>query len=315
MKKVTHELPLLLATGQLNRNKNERPSFKLFGFIKGTLTTDEMAVWQRHLDPLLQQKLKELTIEKPEDLSKDLVQACTVSILDNCVYPTPHGFRHIWAEAVLRRYSGDVGWFIRSHFKHLDERFFMRYLRLKNFKDIHDIAKRTAVSAIVRMHLLTLRDEHRTYTGKFDVLMRRLGKVTKVISIDELGGVADEFVDNEFVDLTANPWNNCILRRTTMKQALCSVDGEPQGQNADPSLCIGCINGDIEDGHVVGILLHVENHVKVLKNKELPESFKSKSKSTVISARKQFLQLKRNSGSNKYDDHIKYFDDALISGG
>jgi hypothetical protein len=315
MQKVTNELPLLLATGQLSKNGNTQSRAKLFGFINGTLVANEMILWQRHLDPLLQQKLKELTIEKPEDLSRELVQTCTANMLDNCVYPTPHGFRHIWAEAVLRRYSGDVGWFIRSHFKHLDERFFMRYLRLKNFKEIHDIAKRTAVSSIVRMHMLTLRDEHRAYSGKFDVFMRRLGKVTKVIPLDKLNEVADQFSATEVIDLKANSWCDCILRRTTEKRANCAVDGEPQRQNADPSLCLDCINGNIEEGHVIGIMLHVENHVKILKNKELPESFKSISKSTVINARKQFLQLKRNSGSNKYDDHIKYFDDALISGG
>ena len=315
LQKVTDELPLLLATGQLGTNHNNTPSYKLFGYIKGTLSADEMTVWQQHLDPLLQQKLKELTIEKPADLAKNLVMTCTASILNNCVYPTPHGLRHIWAEAVLRRYSGDVGWFIRSHFKHLDERFFMRYLRLKNFKDIHDIAKRTAISAIVRMHLLTLRDEHRAYTGKFDVLIRRLGKATKVIPLNELHEVADQFTATEVIDLKANSYNNCILRRTTEKQAKCAVDGLPQRQNADPSLCLGCINGNIEEGHVVGIMIQVENHVKILNNHELPEYFKRKSKSTVINARKQFLTLKRNSGSNHYDAHIKYFDDALVMGG
>lgn len=315
MKKVTDELPRLLTTGQLARNTKDRPAHKLFGFIKGTLTEDEMAVWQKQLDPLLQQKLAGLTIEKPADLSQDLVKTCTASVLDNCVYPTPHGFRHIWAEAVLRRYSGDVGWFIRSHFKHLDERFFMRYLRLKNFKDIHDIAMRTAISSIVRMHLLTLRDEERAYAGKLDVFIRRLGKSTKVISIDQMTEVADQYTATEVIDLKANSWCNCILRRTTEKQAKCAVDGEPQRQNADPSLCLGCINGDIEEGHVVGIMIQVENDVKILKNKELPELFKHKSKSTVINARKQFLQLKRNSRSNKYDAHIQYFDDALVIGG
>ena len=315
MQKVTNELPRLQATGQLAKKKEDRPAHKLFGFIKGTLTADEMAAWQLHLDPLLQQKLSELTIEKPADLERELIKTCTASMLDNCVYPTPHGFRHIWAEAILRRYSGDVGWFIRSHFKHLDERFFMRYLRLKNFKDIHDIAKRTAISSIVRMHMLTLRDEQREYSGKFDVFMRRLGKATQVLPVEQLSEVAEQFTATEVIDLKANPWSNCIVRRTTLRQASCAIDGEPQGQNADPSLCLGCINSDIEDGHVVGIMLHVENHVKVLKNQELPQLFKNKSKSTVINAKKQFLQLKRNSGSDKYNNHIKYLDDALVIGG
>jgi hypothetical protein len=315
MDKVTDELPRLRATGQQINSHNGMPGHKLFGFIKGTLSADEMTIWQKHLDPLLQQKLKELSIEKPADLSRDLVKTCTASVLDNCVYPTPHSFRHIWAEAVLRRYSGDVGWFIRSHFKHLDERFFMRYLRLKNFKDIVDIAKRTAISAIVRMHVLTLRDQHRAYSGKFDVFMRRLIKKTKVISLDELPEVAEQFAATEVIGLKANSWCDCILRRTTEKQAKCAVDGEPQRQNADPSLCLGCINGSIEEGHVMGIMIQVENDVNILKNHELPQAFKSKSKSTVINARKRFLQLKRNSGSNKYDNYIQYFDDALISGG
>jgi hypothetical protein len=160
-----------------------------------------------------------------------------------------------------------------------------------------------------------LRDEDRAYTGKFDVFMRRLGKATIVIPLDELHEVAEQFAATEVIDLKANSWCDCILRRTTEKQAKCAVDGEPQRQNADPSLCLGCINGSIEEGHVMGIMIQVENDVNILKNHELPQVFKSKSKSTVINARKRFLQLKRNSGSNKYDNYIKYFDDALISGG
>lgn len=315
MKKVTNELPLLLATGQLSTQESERPRQKLFGFIKGTLAADEMMAWQQHLDPSLQQKLGELIIEKPTDLTPDIVRACTASVLNGCVFPSPHAFRHIWAEAVLRRYSGDVGWFIRSHFKHLDERFFMRYLRLKNFKSIHDIAKRNAVSSILRMHLLTLRDEHQNYGGKIHVFMRRMSKATKVLPIDELHEMVDEFAATEVIDLKANSWNDCILRRTTVKQAKCTIDGEPQRQNADPSLCIGCINESFEERHVLGMMLHTESHVKVLKTLGLPQIFKSKSKSTVINARKQLLDLKRNSGSNQYDDHIKYFEDALVIGG
>jgi hypothetical protein len=315
MKKVANELPLLQGTGLLSRKKSDRPAHKLFAFIKGTLAEDEMLVWQQHLDPLLQNKLTELTIEKPADLERELVRTCTASVLKHCVYPTPHGFRHIWAEAVLRRYSGDVGWFIRSNFKHLDERFFMRYLRLKNFKDIHDIAKRTAVSDIVKMHMLTLRDEERKYTGKFDVFMRRLCKATKVLPVEQLPEVAEQFAATEIIDLKANSWSNCILRRTTEKQAKCVIEGEPQRQNADPSLCLGCINGDIEDGHVIGIMFQVENDVKILKNLELPQFFKSKSKSTILKAKNQLLQLKRNSGSSKYNNHIQYLDDALVVGG
>lgn len=315
MQKVTNDLPLLQAAGLLANNKEDRPAHKVFGFIKRTLSVDELAIWHKHLDPLLMQKLNELKVETPADLAADLVRACTNALINVCAYPTPHGFRHIWAEAVLRRYSGDVGWFIRSHFKHLDERFFLRYLRLKNFKDIHDIAKRTAISDIVRTHMMSLRDDHRAYAGKFDVFIRRLGKATKVIPLDQLTEVADKFTSTEVIDMTANAWNNCIVRRTTEKQAKCAIDGEPQSQNAEPSLCIGCINGNVEDGHVVGIMLHVENHVKVLKNPNLPEFFKRKSRSTVIEAKKQFLQLKRNSGNNKYDKHIQYFDDVLIAGG
>jgi hypothetical protein len=315
MQKVTDELPLLLATGQLTSNERGRPGQKIFGFIKGTLTADEMMVWQQHIDPLLQQKLGELTIEKPTDLTLDLVRACTASVLKNCAFPTPHAFRHIWAEAVLRRYSGDVGWFIRSHFKHLDERFFMRYLRLKNFKNIHDIAKRTTLCSIVSMHMLALRDENRAYAGKFDVLIRRMHRATNVVAIEQLPQVAKDFVAAEVIDMKANSWIDCILRRSTVKKAKCAIDGDPQRQNADPSLCIGCINGSFKEGHVLGLMLHTENYVKVLKNLDLPQVFKSKSKSTVINARKQLLELKRNSGSNQYDDHIKYFEDALVIGG
>lgn len=53
-------------------------------------------------------------------------------ILDGVRYPSPHAFRHIWAEAVLTRYQGDVGAVIRHQFCHLDNSFFMAYLRDKD---------------------------------------------------------------------------------------------------------------------------------------------------------------------------------------
>ncbi|MGR5470485.1 hypothetical protein ACPV51_25040, partial [Vibrio astriarenae] len=62
-------------------------------------------------------------------LDKQASRQIRAEIQQGARYPTPHAFRHIWAEAVLTRYEGDIGAVIRHHFCHLDDSFFMAYLR------------------------------------------------------------------------------------------------------------------------------------------------------------------------------------------
>ena len=52
-------------------------------------------------------------------------------LVADCYYPTPHAFRHMWAEAVYRRFDGDIGWMIRSQFKHITRYMWGDYIRDK----------------------------------------------------------------------------------------------------------------------------------------------------------------------------------------
>ena len=58
----------------------------------------------------------------------------------------------MWAEAVLMRYRGPVGSFIRANFQHMDERFFMAYLRDKDMKLINEHAERSFISYVSQQY-------------------------------------------------------------------------------------------------------------------------------------------------------------------
>ncbi len=72
-------------------------------------------------------------------------------LLEGVRYPSPHAFRHIWAESVLTRYQGDVGAVIRHQFAHLDNSFFMAYLRDKDVRGLMQSAKQRYLKLIGRV--------------------------------------------------------------------------------------------------------------------------------------------------------------------
>ncbi|MFS1453648.1 hypothetical protein BCT99_020590 [Vibrio lentus] len=88
---------------------------------------------QQIIDTYLSDETKNLLTSNSIDLNdKKTVMDITSEILEGVRYPSAHAFRHIWAEAVLTRYQGDVGAVIRHQFAHLDNSFFMAYLRDKD---------------------------------------------------------------------------------------------------------------------------------------------------------------------------------------
>jgi hypothetical protein len=230
--------------------------------------------------------------------------------LGDAAYPSPHAFRHIWAEAVLRRYRGDVGRFIRANFKHLDERFFMAYLRGKAMKAIVVVSKRAVVNSIVQAQLDSLGDENRAYTGGLDRFLSKALAITKIQSHEEYESLVKN-VSQRVVDIKSNPWADCFLREGTYKTAKCSIDGIPQRHNASPKLCLGCINGNIAEGNFNGIVVYTRQDVKACRNPKLPWFIKEPHVHIVNSALKRAKELKENSGKSQYDPFIKHLEETL----
>src|SRR5690606_38130366 len=94
-----------------------------------------------------------LTRLSVEDVGPLLTEEITAEILGSCKYPTAHAFRHMWAEAVLRRFSGDLGSFIRSSFKHVSKDMWQAYICDK--ANIHTLksAKREVISSLLNSYI------------------------------------------------------------------------------------------------------------------------------------------------------------------
>jgi hypothetical protein len=140
----------------------DTPHKKIKAFKNGTLPEKFVLA--------IQTFLSEETLEfimKTDTYSREMIISFVKEILGGSLRPTPHAFRHMWAEAVLLRYRGNVGKFIRANFKHLDERFFMSYLRNKETKVVMNIAKRAVINNIVREQMSASRENNGAYVGGF----------------------------------------------------------------------------------------------------------------------------------------------------
>ena len=295
------------------REENAMNKDSVFAYLQGNLPDERKVVWDENLSEDIKGYLHGLNAKTAKDLPIDAVKLVGSALVNDCAYPTPHAFRHMWAEAVFRRYSGDVGWFIRSNFKHLSEAFFMRYLREKDMRKIEDMAKRQVINSIVKHHLLSQQHGEREYAGRMDAYLTKVGRLTKVISLDELSKLVEQFADLEISDIKSNSWGYCILKTRNQHRAKCAVDGIPQRHNASPSFCIGCTNNLIEQSHAVGIMLGIENHVQTLQIQELPDIFKQEAKGTVANALKELKTLDRNTKTQQNQKYIKHLQSALAS--
>lgn len=280
-------------------------------YARGEISAEYKAVFDEYLSDETKEAIKNKQITVAKDVSKDLNMLVFREMTHDVCYPTAHSFRHIWAEAVLKRYRGDVGKFIRANFKHIDESFFMRYLRNKNVRDIHEMAKRTVINDLVKTHLLQVKDKYKDVAGRVHVFIRRLIKVTEVSSIEQISTKAESFSEHNIIDIKVNSWVTCILKKSSTKRAKCAEDGVPQRQNASPSLCLGCINGDITSGNFIGIMMAIKSSIKVCNNPRLPYRFKMSSIHEVSLAKGRIEELKRNSGKRLYDKAIAILSAAL----
>jgi hypothetical protein len=187
----------------------------------------------------------------------------------------------------------------------------MSYLRDKHMKEIGERAKREFLSHLLTRHISSQSQGSREFSGRLDAYFARIGKNIKALPVDQIRNFADEFVDNEIIDLKVNSWGFCILRRRALSSAKCAVSGVPRRENAGIDLCIGCSNNLSEMSHIEGIMLSISNHISVITETELPYQFKAKSLQVVKKALSHINMMKKNSGSNELDGYINYIKNAL----
>lgn len=299
---LREELPRYLLANQGNQDSFGK---KLKGYREDSLHSEERDLLEKNLSNDTKNALKSgITLD----------QATVVHIrgefLQDSPLPTPHALRHIWAEAVLRRYRGDVGKFIRANFKHLDDSFFMAYLRDKETRSVYEISQRNVINDTVRQHLLAQKDDQRNYTGGFDSYLSKVVKITNIVSNEDYIKMSQKISDR-VISIKSNPWVTCVLRNGTESTAKCSKNGTPQRRNASPKLCMGCINADITEGNYVGIVVYTSVDVAVCRNPELPAFIKIQHVPVLKSAISQIKKLRNNSQNEKYDKFISHLQESI----
>ena len=276
-------------------------------YTNGTL--DEASV------EILESRLSIETLEYIKSASENLNKSNSKAIIDELLTgifkATPHALRHVWAEAVLRRYKGDIGKFIRANFKHIDERFFMAYLRGKEARAIMQVAKRTTINHIVRYRIKSLTDERRHFSGQFDRFINKAVVITNVHSPEEYEVLTNKVANDRVIDIKVNAWTTCILRKGTYANAMCSENGVPQRHKAAPRLCLGCINGDIEEGNYKGIVAYIKPDIEACRNPKLPMFIKRPHLVTVRLALKRIQELSKSYDDSRYQKFIDYLNDTI----
>jgi hypothetical protein len=285
---------LLINAYKRSRQEFERVKFlldrKRRGFVWAYHTKTLRQDYSDLLDKHLSRETKEVirALRSKIDATPSFSTQVTNELLEKCLYPTPHAIRHMWAEAVYRRFDGDVGWMIRSNFKHINQSMWLAYIRNKDNFNQHNRVKRNVISSLLANYV---NKSGTGYAGAIDKLMRRLFLQTRTTTIDQLNYAIDRYSMIEIEDIKSNPWGFCILRKRVQAHAKCAELGVPQRHNASPALCLGCTNNLSQNGNVDGILLGVSNDVHVIANPKVPNSFRSASFQTVKIAHKQLKKL------------------------
>ncbi|MDO6444186.1 hypothetical protein Q4493_00210 [Colwellia sp. 1_MG-2023] len=194
-----------------------------------------------------------LDVKAMSDISTELLRGVR--------YPTPHAFRHIWAEAVLTRYQGDVGAAIRHQFCHMDNSFFMAYLRNKEASDLLKVARAKVLNSIVDNLLVENIEIGSMYLGGFSRFVSKAASLTKAITSDELRALK-EHISGRVISINSSHFATCIPREGSESRAKCSEFGDVNQYNAKPTFCLGCTNALITEGNLKGIWMTVQPFVK-----------------------------------------------------
>jgi hypothetical protein len=253
----------------LRRSSNENKKSWLVRYRDRTLRSDWIALLDTHLSEETKDWIQTLT--KEELNFTTVTKSVMKELLEGTLYPSPHAFRHMWAEAVYRRFDGDAGWMIRSQFKHISRAMWLAYIRDKDNRFDHQRAKIQVISSLVQNYF---KNKGEGYAGQLHTWLRRLLKKTLILSPQEQIQYAEKLATVEIENIKANPWGYCLLKRRTRSKAKCTEMGEPMRHNASPDLCLGCAHNLMQTENVEWSLFHASSHIEALKNPIVPALFK-----------------------------------------
>jgi hypothetical protein len=262
-------------------------------YRQGVLREDWTELLNSHISDETQKWLFALSVEELRT-NKEVGRTLSNEVLAEALYPSPHAFRHMWAESVYRRFDGDAGWIIRSQFKHISQRMWLAYIRNKDNRFILQSAKLQVTHSLVA-NFLSHKGEG--YAGQMTTLLRRLFQKTKILTPEEQKKLAAKLATKEIENLKSNPWGYCLLMRRSRHMAKCAQGGEPQRHNASPELCLGCIHNLMQANNVEWMIFHVSAHVDALNNPIVPAIFKKSSYDLVRNTARHIRKLNPDHGA------------------
>jgi len=184
----------------------------------------------------------------------------------------------MWAEAVYRRFDGDVGWVIRSNFKHVTRSMWHSYIRGKDHASMDANVKLTVKSSLVRR---VLSDKNREFTGQFATRVRRFFKSTVISKPEMLSSAVSNFCKDEIEDIKTTAWGYCLLMSRNQHKAKCSENGEPKRYRANPSLCLGCQNYLAQKSSFEYVLFHIAKDIEIVNSLDTPMIYRDASCHTI----------------------------------
>lgn len=309
IQKVKHEVRRTFPLYQLANTSGEIKDV-LNGYRSGRISKENQQLLEDNLPQAMLDKLASSDIE----LTPKNVLAVKNALLRDVKYPSPHAFRHIWAEAVLMRYRGPIGSFIKANLQHMDERFFMAYLRDKDMRLINEHAERSFISYVSQQYADLGRDAFGECVSQLPRYIELSVSKTSVLShekyLEKVSTVANERIES----VKANPWGTCIRRAGTDFRAACAKSGVPHTHDASPKLCLGCTNVDITKTNLRGIMVYTRQEVEACLNPDLPSRLKIPYIDTIKRAVSVVKKLKAKSDNPaQYDKAVADFEDALAA--
>lgn len=233
-------------------------------------------------------------------------------LLQDVRYPSPHAFRHIWAEAVLTRYQGDVGAVIRHQFCHLDDSFFMAYLRDKEAKGIVNAARIKVLNSIVDTLLIDSKKVGSEYLGGFSRYVKKAVSLTKPVTASELRALREK-ITGRVISLKSSHFATCIPREGGESRAKCSELGEINPQNAKPSFCLGCTNALITEGNLKGIWMTLQPIVKESLNEDVMGFMVQHHLPTLRSGYKRIRELQNDRNVESVSKILQFIEKAMTT--
>jgi hypothetical protein len=164
----------------------------------------------------------------------------------------------------------------------------LAYIRDKDNRADHLIAKRRVINSLVRNYL---DNDGLGYAGQLHIWIRRLIRKTSILTFEEQEQFVNRIATTEITDVKANPWGYCLLKSRTKSKAQCAEFGEPQRHNASPANCSQCAHNLMLPTNIDWMLLQVPSHISAVQNSLVPSIFKRPSYQLLKSIAKQLRML------------------------